>query len=258
MNTQSLDVIVVGAGQAGLSVSYYLKQHGLEHLVLERGRIGESWLSQRWDSFVLNTANKLNTLPGVRADADDPDGFWSARALAASMRAYVLAHQLPVSEDTTVLSIEKPIGDDGFTVTVSRQGQTLAYRSQQVIVASGAMNAKQIPPFAHQLAPDITQQHVSEYRQASRLPDGAVLVVGSGQSGCQVAEDLVEAGRTVYLATSRVARIPRRYRGQDMMDWLTQMGFFAMRADDVPDPALRHLRTPLLTGRDGGRRTLSL
>ncbi|MBO0931787.1 flavin-containing monooxygenase [Fibrella aquatilis] len=258
MNTPILDVIVIGAGHAGLSASYYLKQAGLAHLVLERGRVGESWRSQRWASFVVNSPNQFNRLPDTIPTEDDPGGFSSAHTFVATLTDYALAHELPIIEDTTVLSIEKSVGDDAFTIAVSRHDQFHTYRSRQVIVASGAMNTPQIPTLAGQLLPAIQQRHVATYRQADQLPDGGVLVVGSGQSGCQVAEDLAEAGRAVYLATSPVARLPRRYRGKDIMEWLVQMGFFNARAEDVPDPAMLHLKTPLLTGRDGGQRTLSL
>lgn len=256
MNPQLVDVVVIGAGHAGLSVSYYLKTHRLNHVVLERGRVGESWRSQRWDNFMINSPNKYNLLPGL--GESNPDGFGSAHALAESMSEYVRVHQLPVIEHAHVLSVEQQPDEEWFIVTIARNGQHDHYRSRQVIVASGSMNEQKIPAFAGRLSPDVRQYHVSDYRRPDQLPDGGVLVVGGGQSGCQVAEDLAEAGRSVYLATSPVARLPRRYRGKDVMEWMMQMNFFDMRAEDVADPVMLHLRTPLLTGRDGGQRTLSL
>lgn len=258
INTTPLDVIIVGAGHAGLSASYYLKQLGLDHLVFERGRIGESWSSQRWDNFTLNTANKLNELPGSAYWGNDPDGFSSASSFVQSLEHYASTNQLPVVENTRVLSVEKSDVSDCFEVTVLQSDRIDQYACRQVILASGAMNEKKIPAFANAISPAIRQLHTSEYRHAAQLPDGAVLVVGSAQSGCQIAEDLADAGRTVYLSTSRVARIPRRYRGKDIMDWLTTLGFFDMRAEDVPDPAMLHLKTPQLTGNDGGQRSISL
>ena len=184
--------------------------------------MGESWRSQRWDSFRVNTPNKLNLL------ADDhlrrmPDAFPTAAEFAASLDDYVTRHQLPVLEKVKVISIEKK---DVFTVTVETNSQRQQYFSRQVIIASGAQNEKKMPAFAERLSGDIQQLHTSEYRHAGQLKDGAVLVAGSGQSGCQIVEDLLDAGRKVFFSTSLVARVPRRYRGRDIMEWLLDMKFF--------------------------------
>ncbi len=253
-----IDVIVVGAGPAGLSASYYLQQSGLSHLVLERGRVGESWLSQRWDSFRMNTSNKLNTLPGDPLPPAEADGFGSAQALAAGMRNFAVAHSLPVLENTTVLSVDKHPHSDGFLVEAASDGVTQSFHCRKVIIASGGQSEKQVSPLASRIAPGVKQLHSSEYRNPERLPPGGVLIVGSGQSGCQIAEDLIEAGRDVYLSTSRVPRCPRRYRGKDIMDWLVLTRFFDTRPEEIADPAMLHLRTPLLKGTHGGHTTLSL
>lgn len=258
MHTQSYAVIVIGAGQAGLSASYYLNQAGRDHLVLERGQIGESWRSQRWDNFMLNTAHKLNTLPGYEDRSQEPDGFGSATELAHTLADYVRDFQLPVVEQAQVLSVTKSSSSGLFEIRVYRHGQTEHYTSHQVILASGSKSEPKRPAFALNLASDIRQLHAGQYRHASQLPAGAVLVVGGAQSGCQIAADLVQAGRQVYLATSRVGRVPRHYRGQDIMDWLVQVGFFEARAQDIPDPAMRNMKPPQLTGTEGGRHTLSL
>ncbi len=253
-----LDVIVVGAGHAGLSASYYLKRSGLSHLVLERGRVGESWLSQRWDSFRMNTPNKLNTLPGEALPPPAGDGFRSARALAAGMRDFAAAHSLPVMENTTVLSVDKNHHSGVFRVEVDSNGAAQSFLCRNVIIASGGQSGKQVSPLSSRVGPGVKQLHSSEYRNPEALPPGGVLVVGSGQSGCQIAEDLIEAGRNVYLSTSRVPRCPRRYRGKDIMDWLVLTGFFNARPEEIADPAMLHLRTPLLKGTHGGRTSLSL
>ncbi|MBD0255112.1 MAG: NAD(P)-binding domain-containing protein [Cytophagales bacterium] len=253
-----LDVIVVGAGHAGLSASYYLKQSGLSHLVLERGRVGESWLSQRWDSFRMNTSNKLNTLPGDPLPPAEADGFGSAASLAARMRDFAAAHSLPVLEHTPVLSVAKDPHSGEFLVEAASDGMARSFCCRKVIIASGGQSEKQASPLASRVAPGVQQLHSSEYRNPEGLPPGGVLIVGSGQSGCQIAEDLVGAGRNVYLSTSRVPRCPRRYRGKDIMDWLVLTGFFNTRPEEIDDPAMLHLRTPLLKGTDGGRTTLSL
>jgi len=256
MNTNSLDVIVVGAGYAGLSASYYLKTHGLNHIVFERGRIGESWRSQRWDSFTFNTANKLNALPGKVYDGNNPDGFCLSPEFVSSLKEHVSTFDLPVSENSEVVSIEKT--GESFHVAISSKNNIKNYSCRQVIIASGHANEIKIPSFAKNISKNIKQLHTSEYRNPAQLPGGAVLVAGSAQSGCQIAEDLTDAGRKVYLSTSMVARIPRWYRGKDIMDWLIPMKFFDMRVEELPDPKMVNMKVPQLTGTHGGRRTISL
>ena len=231
-----LDVIVVGAGHAGLCASYYLKNYGLEHLVFEREKIGESWRSQRWDSFRLNTLNRLNHLPEHADPALKPEEFATAKDLTASMENLVTKFRLPVKENSKVISIIKDDRSDQFSVSVSRDGQILEYQSRQVIIASGTMTETKIPKLAKSIPSYIKQYHTSEYKNSNQLPEGAVLVVGSAQSGIQIAEDLVDAGRKVFLATSKVARLPRRYRGKDIIDWMIQAKFFEMLKEDVQDP----------------------
>jgi len=157
-------------------------------MVLERAEIGHSWTSQRWDSFRVNTANKLNTLP--HDETSDPDGFGSAQSLAASMNAYVSRHTLPVTTGATVTRIEKIAGSGEFMVTFELNHKTHSSICRQIVVASGAQNIKRESPLHAKIHSHIYQLHSSEYRNASALPYGAVLVVGSGQSGCQIAEDL--------------------------------------------------------------------
>jgi putative flavoprotein involved in K+ transport len=255
MNNPVLDVIIIGAGQNGLGASYWLKQFGLEHIVLERGKIGESWRSQRWDSFVLNTVNRLNLLPGHDYEGNAPDAFSSAAGFAAMLRQYAEKFELPVAEHAQVISIEKE--GETFKVTASQHGAVQHYFSRQVIVASGTQNEKIVPSFATAVSSSIKQLHTSEYRNAAALPQGAVLVVGGAQSGCQVTDDLLDAGRKVYLSTSMVGRVPRKYRGKDILDWLLEIKFFDMRKEDVPDPNMLHMKPPQLTGAGDGTKTIS-
>src|SRR6185295_16192917 len=152
------DVIVVGARHAGLSTSYYLKNFGLNHLVFERGKVGESWRSQRWNSFVLNSPNKLNALPGDHT-GNDPDGFSSSRQYISSLEDYVTTFQLPVLENTLVLSIEKNEITGLFDVTTSQNNRTGRYQCRQVIIASGSMNEKSIPSFAGNMSSQVQQLH---------------------------------------------------------------------------------------------------
>src|SRR5258705_10870317 len=194
MTDPILDVAVIGAGHAGVSISYHLKQHSINHIVFERGRIGESWRQQRWDSFVMNTANHKNILPGSVYGGDDPEGFCSASDFVYSLEEYRSKFQLPVLENTKVTSVEKKDGQQYFSISVSENGTVKNYQAKQLIVASGNQNGKRIPAFAEKISPDILQLHTGEYRNAAQLPAGAVLVTGKAHSGCQISHDLSEAG----------------------------------------------------------------
>jgi len=250
-----VDVIVVGAGYAGLCASYYLKKNGSEHILFERGKIGESWRSHRWDSFKFNSTNKLNLLPG-ETECDEPDKFGTAKAFVHDLENYVLKHDLPVEENSTVISIEKT--GDNFHTKVLSNGVVKDYFSKQILIASGASNEITIPSIAQTISKDIRQLHTSEYKNAKQLPAGAVLVVGGAQSGIQITEDLVNAGRKVFFSTSRVARIPRYYRGRDIFYWVKDAKFYDVRAEDLEDPKLLDLKPPHVSGTGDGKTTISL
>jgi putative flavoprotein involved in K+ transport len=256
MENKIYDVIVVGAGVGGLSASYHLKKYGLNHIVFERGKIGESWRSQRWDSFRMNTPNKLNVLPGSVYKGSDTGGFDEAAKYISSFEEHVSAFDLPVLENSKVISVEKP--GEFFDVIVSVNNKKENYSSRQVIVASGHASEIKTPSFAKNIPGNIRQLHTSEYRNPAQLPGGAVLVVGSAQSGVQIAEDLADAGRQVYLSTSMVARVPRWYRGRDIVEWLIDMKFFEARAQDLEDPKMLEMRPPQITGVGGNKYTISL
>ncbi|HEX6848984.1 MAG TPA: NAD(P)/FAD-dependent oxidoreductase [Chitinophagaceae bacterium] len=249
------DVIIVGAGYSGLAASYYLKMHGLDHIIFERGMIGESWRSQRWDNFRFNSSRRLNVLPGENLPAD-PDAFGNAVEFVAGLNQYVLKHQLPVHENSKVFSIEKP--GEIFAVSVSAAGERKKYFCKQVLIASGVANEVKIPALSKNISKDINQLHTSDYKNADQLPEGAVLVVGSAQSGCQITEDLLRAGRKVYLSTSKVGRIPRWYRGKDIFDWVKDARFYDIRAEEINDPEILELRPPQVSGTGTGRESMSL
>ncbi len=256
MEKSPLDVIIIGAGYAGLSASYYLKQHGLEHVIFERGKPGESWRSKRWNSFKLNTPDRLNLLPADVYKGNNPEQFSSAEEFVSGIENYVSSFKLPVIENTAVVSVEKK--DDLFHVTVSSNNVLRQYQSRQVIAASGSANEAKIPSIASSIPGNVKQLHTAEYRSASDLPDGAVLVAGGAQSGIQVAEDLADSGRKVYFATSMVGRVPRNYRGRDIHDWLIDLKFFDATKEQIKDPAMINMKPPHLTGAGDKARTISL
>jgi putative flavoprotein involved in K+ transport len=249
---ESVDTVVVGAGQAGLAVSGLLSQQGITHLVLERGRVGESWRSQRWDSFALNTPNWSNQLPGADMGEGDPEGFAGRDDLVKFLEAYVSSNALPIREHTEVQSVER-LSDGGFAVDTA----TGRVHARNVVVCSGSMSTPRVPTVAADLDETISSLTAATYRNADALTPGAVVVVGSGQSGCQIAEDLLAAGRTVYLCVSKVARIPRRYRGRDIVDWWHDMGFFDVAVGALPDPSAQYAAQPQVSGASGGH-TVSL
>ncbi len=243
-----LDAIVVGAGQAGLAVASFLKEDGRDFLVLEQGRVGETWRSQRWDSFRLNTPNWMNALPGQGLGDRPGDGFSTHHDLVRGYERYVASRALPVTTEVAVTAVEHAGAKAGFLVSGRSVGEMASWRARTVIVATGIQRVPKVPPVGRDLPPGVVQLHSSEYRAADRLPPGAVVVVGCAQSGCQVAEDLLAAGRTVYLCASKVARAPRRYRGRDITEWWAEIGFFDQTVADLPDPAMRFAAQPQVSG----------
>ena len=255
MKDAIFDVIIVGAGYSGLCAGYHLKKYGLDHIIFDRGKIGESWRSQRWDNFHFNSTNKLNILPGEK-EADDPDLFGKAPDFVSCLEQYVAKHQLPVAENSKVTSVEKT--GEFFEVTVVSANTKQKYYSKQVLIASGAANEKKVPSIATRISKDIWQLHTSEYKNSNQIPSGAVLVVGGAQSGIQITEDLLDAGRKVYLSTSKVGRIPRWYRGKDIFYWVMETKFYDVKAEDLQDPELQNSKPPHVSGTGTGKHTLSL
>jgi putative flavoprotein involved in K+ transport len=238
----SVGVAVVGAGPAGLAVSSRLARLGRPHVVLERERIAWSWRAQRWDSFRLNTPGWANRALG-RSPAARGDGFASAGALVAALER--VARRLPVVEGAEVFSARR-IGPSWRLDTA--HGPIAA---DDVVVASGFQNVPRMPAYADLLPAQIRQVHAADYRRPAALGDG-VLVVGGAQSGLQIAEDLVDAGKRVYLATSRVGRMPRRFAGRDASAWLRESGDLDLRRDQA-DLAVMAATPPQVSGAGGGR-----
>jgi putative flavoprotein involved in K+ transport len=247
----SAQAVVIGAGQAGLAVSRELLVCGVDHVVLERGLVGQTWRSQRWDSFVLNTPVWMNSLPGSSVVDDDPARFPTGVEFVEELDQYVRSHGLPVKERVEVVAVEQRGGAFLLKTGADR------YRSDSVVVAAGIQRTPKIPTFASSLSSSVEQLHTASYRCPEALEPGAVLVVGSGQSGCQIAEELLEAGRRVYMATSRVGRLPRRYRGRDTLEWRVEMGFYDQTRESLDDSEPLRAAIPIATGVRGGH-TLSI
>jgi putative flavoprotein involved in K+ transport len=243
MRTNRVEVVIVGAGQAGLAVSYYLWAFGVEHIVLERGEIAESWRS-RWDSFTLVTPNWMTRLPSYSM-ADGAGGDFLPRSAVVGILER-FARGLPVQTGTEVLSVTAT--DGGYEV-VTTSGRIAA---RAVVVAGGGQRCPVIPRLAGGLPADMYQSDAGHYRSPDALPAGAVLVVGSGQSGTQIADELATAGRDVLLATSRVPRVPRRYRGRDVHEWTVELGIYDQPTEAVADPAEFREPHPMLSGARGG------
>jgi len=239
-----VDVVIVGAGQAGLAVSYYLRAFGVEHVVLERGQIAESWRSARWDSFTLVTPNWMTRLPGYTMPPGTAGDFLPRDQVVGMLERF--AEGAPVHTGTEVLSVDA--SDGGYQVVTAADH----YMARTVVVAGGGQRCPVIPRLAAGLDADICQSDAARYRSPDALPPGAVLVVGSGQSGAQIADELAIAGRDVLLATSRVPRVPRRYRGRDIHEWTVELGLYEQRTDAVTDPAAFSEPHPVLSGAHGG------
>lgn len=244
--TEKIDVVVVGGGQAGLSVSHELTRADVAHVVLERGRVGQSWRGW-WDSFCLMAPNWAAQLPGHPYDGDDPDAFMARDEVVSYLEDYAAKFAAPVRENVDVTSI-RPLAGGGFELETSA-GRIL---TPTVVLGTGAYQRPYRPPAAATLPADLLQIDIGGYRNPAALPPGPVLVIGSGQSGCQIAEDLHDAGREVFLACGRVAWMPRRIGDHDLIWWGVATGFYDTPASSLPAPAARLAGNAQSTGTKGG------
>jgi putative flavoprotein involved in K+ transport len=246
---KEVETVIIGGGQAGLATSYFLTRMGREHLVLEQAaEAANAWRNDRWDSFTLVTPNWSVRLPGGEYQGDDPHGFMARDKLVTYFENYIANHRLPVGYGVRVTAVEPSDSGPGYRVETNET----TYRARNVVMATGIYQRPNIPACSANLSPGIRQLHSSQYRNPHSLPEGAVLVVGSGQSGCQIAEELYQHGRQVYLCVGRAGRVPRRYRGRDIFEWLTLVGYFDRTPGQLPSPEARFAGIPHLSGRDGG------
>ena len=226
---QRTDAVVIGGGQAGLAMSRCLSDLGLDHVVLERGRIGERWRTERWDSLRLLTPNWQSRLPGFRYSGPDPHGYMTAAEVVGYFEQYARSFRAPVESGTSVHAVSETAG--GYRVTTDRSTWT----ARAVVVATGYCDVPAMPAVANGIAPGIRQLVPAEYRRPQDLDEGGVLVVGASATGVQIADELLGAGRDVTVAAGHHTRIPRCYRGHDIMWWLDRSGLLDVAADDVYD-----------------------
>lgn len=243
---ESMDVVIIGAGQAGLSLSHELAHAGIDHVVLERGRVGEAW-RRRWDNFCLVIPNWTVQLPGGAYRGDDPDGFMPKDEIVAHLAGYAHSFRAPVREGVDVSGLA---ADDrgGFLVSAS-PGEI---RARQVVLASGGYQKPHRPPAAAQLPASLHVMDAEDYKNPKALPPGPVLVVGSGQTGCQLAEEIKSGGRDTYLACGRAPWIPRRIEGRDTIAWIVETPFMETTLADLPSPQARLGANPQTSGGRGG------
>jgi len=243
---EHIDTIIVGGGQSGLSISYYLKEHNREHVIFEKSHQPASAWRNRWDSFTLNTPNWMTCLPGAEYQGNEPDEFKPRDEIVSFFEAYIERFGFPIRYGIQVTSV-KPI-EAGYLVNTNK-GE---FQSANVVIAVGFHQQPMIPPFSTNLPGEIYQLHSSKYRNPEMLTAGAVLVVGTAQSGCQIAEELYQSGRKVYLSVSSSSRIPRRYRDKDITWWMNLVGFFDRTVGQLPSPKAKFAASAHSTGKDGG------
>jgi putative flavoprotein involved in K+ transport len=248
------DAVIVGAGQAGLSMSHVLKQAGIRHVVLEKHRVAHAWRSERWDSFCLVTPNWQCQLPGHAYSGSDPEGFMLKHEIVEYLEEYVRSFRPPVLEGVSVERVARAAQTHGSPGRFQLETSAGELSADHVIVATGGYHDPFVPDASHRFPSSIAQVHSRDYTNPESLPAGEVLVVGTGQSGCQIAEDLLLAGRKVHLSVGNAPRCARRYRGKDVVEWLHDMGHYELSVDEHPSKEqVRSKTNHYVTGRDGGR-----
>lgn len=249
---ERVTTVVIGAGHAGLSASRCLSERSIDHVVLERGEVANSWRRERWDSLRLLTPNWQARLPGYRYEGAVPDGFMTMAEVVEFISRFAAVADAPVRTHTTVTSLRQT--DEGYAVLTDR-GEI---RGRTVVIASGACNLPSIPPCGRDLPPSVACLTPFDYRNPDQLPDGGVLVVGASATGVQLADEIRRSGRPVTLSVGEHVRLPRTYRGRDVLWWMEYSGVWDQRYDEIDDlTRARRLPSPQLVGTPG-RATLDL
>lgn len=243
------NTLIVGAGQAGLATSYYLKLLGYDHIVLDRAeKAADMWRNQTWDSFTFVTPNWSLRMPGADYAGENRNEFMARRMIIEFFEDYITRFNLPVKFDIDVKSVAQ-ISDEGYLIKTNGPD----FVARNVVIATGFFQSPKNPRFSHKISPNVRQLHSSQYRNPFSLPEGSVLVVGSGQSGGQIAQELFRAGRKVFLSVGRAGRVPRRYRGRDIIEWLELIGLFDLTPEQLPPGMGKFDGIPHLSGVGGGR-----
>jgi putative flavoprotein involved in K+ transport len=241
--SERFTAVVIGAGHAGLAASYFLSARSIDHVVLERGEVANSWRRERWDSLRLLTPNWLSRLPGLRYEGPDQDGYMTMGEVAGFIDRFAELSRAPVKTGVDVASVR--LVGDGYRVTTSH-GEI---DCRAVVVASGACNLPSVPPFADAVPEQVEQLTPFGYRDPAQLPDGGVLVVGASATGVQLAAEIRRSGRPVTLSVGEHVRLPRTYRGRDVLWWMDASGVWDQRYDEVDDLSrARRLPSPQLVG----------
>jgi putative flavoprotein involved in K+ transport len=244
--------VVIGGGQSGLAMSRCLTDRGIDHVVLERGRVAERWRSERWDSLRLLTPNWQSRLPGFRYEGSDPDGYMTMPEVVAFFERYAASFAAPVREHVTVTAVTR----DGAGFRVETDKGT--WRARTVVVGTGHSDRPYIPSMATRVSPQVQQFVPGTYRRPADLPEGGVLVVGASATGIQLADEIHRSGRPVTIAVGRHTRMPRDYRGHDVLWWLDRMGLFDETLEQVFDPSISRDQPSLQLVGDPRRITLDL
>ena len=239
----SVPVAVIGAGHSGLSASYWLGRHGIEHVVIERGRVAESWREERWDSLRLLTPNWQNSLPGSSYEGDDPDGFMTMDGVIQFIADYGSDINAPIVEGTNVTRVTASV--NGYVIETSRG----RFEARAVILAGGACNVASLPRFADAMPEDVPAVHSMHYKNPRQLPKGPALVVGASATGLQLANEIHDSGRPVTISVGEHVRMPRIYRERDVQWWMHATGLLDDTIDDVDDLVrARNIPSPQLVG----------
>jgi putative flavoprotein involved in K+ transport len=252
LSTERVTTVVVGAGHAGLAASHFLTARSIDHVVLERGEVANSWRRERWESLRLLTPNWLSRLPGLDYDGPDPDGYMTAGEVAGLIDRFAAVVSAPVREQTALTSLSRT--EDGYRL-VTGNGEL---RARSVVLASGACNVPVTPSFAAAVPSPVRQLTPFGYRSPAQVADGGVLVVGASATGVQIAAELQRSGRQVILSVGEHVRLPRLYRDRDVLWWMDASGVWDQRYDEVDDlTRARRLPSPQLVG-GAKRETLDL
>jgi putative flavoprotein involved in K+ transport len=243
-----IETVVIGASQAGLSTSYYLTQNKLEHVVIEKETIGVKWMSERWDSFCLVTPNWMNNLPGYPYNGNNSDGFLARADIVNYLESYAESFGAPIRTGVSARKLKRNFDGTGYRLETNKG----TIKTKNIVVCTGYFHKPNFPEFSKYISPSIEQISSSQYRNPNSLSPGGVVVVGSGQSGCQIAEELKDAGRDVYLCVSSAPREPRKYRGKDINYWFNLMGTFDKSFNIPLDPKERRDANPHCSGKNGG------